>query len=653
MAQSSGLDKMSPRSIGCKKRNGVTSLAAGVSFFAMMMGSATAYAETLAGLLDLPDDFWMGGRVTQGISMGYDRYDDGVGFGPSQYTVQLQAEWTPSDSITIVSDFWLRGDWFYRLDDGDTTQPTGLQDFTAPPFLNRNDFNLSQNGTLMFPSPSGSTFGDDGRRNEVLDDFEEDIIKEISIRWADPEGRATLKVGKFQRGWGQADGLRLLDILNPQDLRQRGIFTDTDDLRLPVWSAAATFNFEPLGISAPFEALGMDNASLEVVYIPDNRHSEFVINNPTPNDAESGGYFGLPFPRLVDGQSGFGLPLLGVRLFEQETEAFDDFEIGARLKFDALGGQMTINGFYGYQDLPVTSLRGATLHIGTFVNDPNAPGVVNVPLDGPTTLGAVHAPGQYVDFLQSLAAGTAAPGQFPLIPFGCLDILNPAAGGAPCSVTADVNLDYTQRQKTVGFSFTRDMTEIKLGRKNVSPVLRLEATYEFDKPFNRTIIPDPFIPGQFAEGTPALVAFEDVSVVERDQISVLFGVDYNLWVPFWESQRSSIFITTQFFNIYTEDSEGLTFQSPYVLTNVEKHQQFLTQTYSMGLFNDKLILDGLAVWDIDKGGVAYRQRFDFATFGPQWKPRIEIGHFSGNPEQGLLAVWRKSDYVEFSLTYQF
>jgi hypothetical protein len=34
-------------------------------------------------------------------------------------------------------------------------------------------------------------------------------------------------------------------------------------------------------------------------------------------------------------------------------------------------------------------------------------------------------------------------------------------------------------------------------------------------------------------------------------------------------------------------------------------------------------------------------------------PRIEIGIFDGDTEEGLLAFYKNSDYVEFSLTYQF
>ena len=612
--------------------------------------SSTASAQSLSDALGLPDNVWVGGRLTQGTGVYFDRYgDDKVGIGPSQFVAQIQAEWTPNNNVTVVSDFWLRGDWYYDLDDGEAVGP-GTPDFSqGPPFRDRFDFQLTDNGSLVMPQP----FGNDGKESRFLDDFEEDIIREFSIALADSEGRANLKLGKFQRGWGQADGLRLLDILNPQDLRQRSIFTDTEDLRISQWSAALALDVNALGIGAPFTGLGMKNSSLEVVYTPIVRHSEFVVNNPTPNSSTSGGPFGLPFPRMVEGQSGFGMPLLGAKLTDKETEAWEDSEVGLRLKFDTLGGQATINGFYGFQDLPILVNTGATVHIGTFLGDENAIGVVNVPIDLATTIGAMNGPGQYVDFIQSLAAGTAAPGDFPLIPSGCLDILDPAGGGVPCSITADFDMDYTYRQKTVGFSFTRDMTEIRLGGKGVSPVLRLEAAYEFDKPFNKGTIDDPFIPGQVIVGTPALITTREDAVAERDQVSLLIGVDFNLWVPGWESQRSSIFMTTQFFEIYTEDADGLLFQAPYALTNVEEHQEFLTQTYSKGLFNDKVILDGLAIWDMDKGGVAFRQRIDFAVGGGSWKPRIELGYFGGKEEQGLLGLYKNSDYVEFSLTYQF
>ena len=598
---------------------------ASVSLAALLF-VAPAYAE----------DVWFGGRLKAGNGVFYDRLDDTSGQGPAQFILELQAEWSPNDNVTVIGDVWLRGDRFYDLDDGEFRAPA-FQNFTSPQsaFLDRFNMSASSDGSYLFPDP----FGASGKEQELLDDFDDEILRELSVRFTNDEGTLAVKVGKFQRGWGQADGLRLLDILNAQDLRQRTLLADTDEIRIPAWTIAVTAEIS-------------NDVSLELIYIPEVRHSEFVINNPTPNSQTSGGAFGFPFPRIIEGQTGFGMPLLGAHLTEREVEDWKNEEVGARLKFDAFGGEATLNVFYGYQDLPVVVNTGSTLHVGSFINDPAA-SVANVPLGLPTTIGAIHAPGQYVDFLQSLAGGTAAPGDFPLIPFGCLDILNPGAGGFPCSVTADFELDYTERQKTVGFSFTRDMGEWKFGPKNVSPVLRLEVAHELDKAFNRQVIEDPFIPGLFAKGTPALIGTKADTVTHRDQTSILIGFDYNMWLSGWKSQRSSIFVTSQFFNIKTKDHKNLMFQAPYALLDVEENQQYFTQTYSFGLRNDNVILDGLAVWDLSKDGFAYRQRVTFSTLGNKLIPRIEIGIFDGDTEEGLLAFYKNSDYVEFSLTYQF
>ena len=581
------------------------------------------------------EDFWFGGRLKVGDGVYFDRLDDSSGQGPSQFLIELQAEWVPNNNVTVIGDVWLRGDRFYGSDDGEFRAPA-LQNFTSPQSAFRDRFTMStsSDGSYLLPDP----FGASGKDQELLDDFDDEILRELSVRITNDEGTLAVKVGKFQRGWGQADGIRLLDILNAQDLRQRTLLADTDEIRIPAWTVAVTADIS-------------DDVSLEFIYIPEVRHSEFVINNPTPNSQTSGGAFGFPFPQIVEGQTGFGMPLLGAHLTEREVGSGDD-EFGMRLKFDAFGGEATVNMFYGYQDLPVVVNTGATLHIGSFINDPAA-SVANVPLGLPTTIGAIHAPGQYVDFLQSLAGGTAAPGDFPLIPFGCLDILNPGAGGLPCSVTADFELDYTERQKTIGFSFTRDMSQWKFGPKNVSPVLRFEFNHEFDKAFNRQVIEDPFIPGLLAKGTPALIGTKADTVTHRDQTSILIGFDYNMWLSVWKSQRSSIFVTSQFFNIKTKDHKNLMFQAPYALLEVEENQQYFTQTYSFGLRNDNVILDGLAVWDLSKDGFAYRQRVTFSAMGNKLIPRIEIGTFDGDTEEGLLALYKDSDYVEFSLTYQF
>ena len=132
-------------------------------------------------------------------------------------------------------------------------------------------FKLNESASGLPPTP----FGADGNEIRLLDNFDNDMIREISAKYRDPEGRFAVKVGKFQRGWGQSDGLRLLDILHPQDLRERFVLRDAEDTRIPTWMTSFDFDFRKLGIAKPFEAIGMGRPTLEVNWIPEGRHSDF------------------------------------------------------------------------------------------------------------------------------------------------------------------------------------------------------------------------------------------------------------------------------------------------------------------------------------------------------------------------------------------
>ena len=165
------------------------------------------------------DDFWYGGRLKVGTGTYIDRLDDSSnGAGPSQFVLELQAEWSPNDNVSVIGDIWLRGDRFYDLDDGEFKAPA-LQNFTSPQsaFLDRFNMSTSSNGTYSLPDP----FGASGKESELLDDFDDELLRELSIRFTNDKGTASVKIGKFQRGWGQADGIRILDIVNAQDLRHR------------------------------------------------------------------------------------------------------------------------------------------------------------------------------------------------------------------------------------------------------------------------------------------------------------------------------------------------------------------------------------------------------------------------------------------------
>jgi hypothetical protein len=606
------------------------------------------------------------GRVKTGTAVLLDLDGQDNEQGPSTSLAEIKLSYRPSSNWTLIGNFWLRGD---LNDPTYIEQQGGLKSLIAGPPFPSGTF---QHGTTSCNLAAREFCAD--YQNDSLDDFNDDIIREVSVKFRDKKRRFTVKAGKVQRGWGQSDGLRLIDILHSQDLRERFVFKDADEVRMPAWMISADFNFARMGIAAPFEAIGIHRPVLEV-NVAEVRHSNIVINNPTTSDRSSGGLFGLPWPDFTDvglpHQSGLGAVAFGATLRDREQDAFDDPELSVRLKFETLGGTMTVNGFWGYQDLPIANMEGAIVHVGSGVNDPNG-SVANVAVDHATLLAALWIPdltdptatvatagnpSGYLPFLRG-AAGLAPLTTSPLTALtagGCNDPVNdPGGAGLECSVSVDMVLDYTHKQKVVGFSFSRDLSQfMAFGRKNSSPSMRLEVSHEFDKPFNQATVPNPFVPGQLEQGAVANFVSPSVSIVERDVTSLMVGFDFPFWVPFWESQEKSVFTSFQWFNIHTDDAVNLMAQAPYGNALVESNQNYVTFLWSAPINRQRLVLEGLFIRNVDGHGTAYRQRIDFNYFGQHWRPRIEYQYFNGRKEVAPIGLFNDKDFIEFSLTYQF
>jgi len=608
------------------------------------------------------------GRIKMGASVLYDLPHQGNKAGPANWIVESKTTYRPNRQWSFIANFWLRGDMSSQFTSYDSPNG-GLPD--------HNDYSKNANFNLNSNSCSGinNYCAEMDDELEVLKDWE-DIIRELSVKYRDRKGRFTVKAGRFQRGWGQSDGLRLMDVLHAQDLRQRFAFTDSDELRLPALMISADFNFRKLGIDGPFKAIGMKNPRLEINFVPEVQTSNFIINNPTPSDRTSGGIFGLDWADVNDTtENGPGLVGLGFNLHDNKPNrlSLSDAEWSMRLKFGTLGGSATINAFYGQQDLPVTKLLGSTLIIGNGYNDPSK-ALGTASFDAATTEAVVHGQGGYLDWLRS--DGSLTHPFAALAPVGCG--VHPITGSTDpvenCSINGEVELDYDYRQFMLGFTFARDLSDfIRIGRKGSAPTVRLEMSHEFDHPFNRSIVypgavfdasPIVGLPaGSFvldgsyageATGSGVLAVEASRNIVKEDITSTMIGFDFPLWVPGWESQNKSIFTSLQIFDIYTHNSDqGLIQQSPYAFTEIQDHQNFVTFGWNAPLDNERLVLDGLYIRDFQGSGDYYRQRIDFNYFGDSWRPRVEIAHFSGDKESAPIGTFNNSDYVELSLTYQF
>lgn len=141
-------------------------------------------------------------------------------------------------------------------------------------------------------------------------------------------GGSFLRLGKQQVVWGQADGIKVLDVVNPQSYREF-ILDDFDDSRIPLWMA----NLEvPLGGAS----------DLQLLWIPDTTYHEL---------AEPGTPYELTSPLLVP----VAPPGLAVRVDEPDRpdDPWRDSDFGLRLRSNAAGWDFGLHYLYSYSDFPV------------------------------------------------------------------------------------------------------------------------------------------------------------------------------------------------------------------------------------------------------------------------------------------------------------
>jgi hypothetical protein len=145
-------------------------------------------------------------------------------------------------------------------------------------------------------------------------------------------GPAWLRVGKQQVVWGQADGLKVLDVVNPQDFREF-ILPSFEDSRIPLW----TLNGEiPIG-----------PAQLQLLWIPDPS-----AHHLPPQD----GTFAFTAPRLVGRRPPPGVAV-DLRDPDLPSHALHDSDGGARLTTFWHGFDLSANVLWHWEDIPIPFRR--------------------------------------------------------------------------------------------------------------------------------------------------------------------------------------------------------------------------------------------------------------------------------------------------------
>ncbi len=134
------------------------------------------------------------------------------------------------------------------------------------------------------------------------------------------------RIGKQQIVWGQADGLKVLDMVNPQKL-ETFILDDPEDSRIPLWTVNAEFQFS------------MD-VSLQALVIPDLTFNE---------NADRGSPYQVTSPQLVPTINGYS----SVFLMDVERPDSNEWEYGLRLSVFYAGWDIRVNYLRHFHDREV------------------------------------------------------------------------------------------------------------------------------------------------------------------------------------------------------------------------------------------------------------------------------------------------------------
>jgi len=144
-------------------------------------------------------------------------------------------------------------------------------------------------------------------------------------------GDTFVRLGKQQVVWGQADGLRVLDQVNPFDFREF-VLPEFEDRRIPLWTANAEI---PVG-----------DALLQVLWIPDRTYDDV----PAP-----GAPFAFTSP-LVSPQPRPGVPFT-IAEPDRPDDLLLDGDIGARVTAFVDGWDLSANYLFHHYDQAVYARR--------------------------------------------------------------------------------------------------------------------------------------------------------------------------------------------------------------------------------------------------------------------------------------------------------
>jgi len=423
-----------------------------------------------------------------------------------------------------------------------------------------------------------------------------------------PTDRLKLRIGRQFISWGETDGFRLLDVINPQDLRfsppaAPNLF-NLDESRIPSWGLRMLYTVRPVS-----------NTILEFFALPGSldeakeRVDEFMgANDTTDRKVRYGRWSAHPETRLMlAGRNAFGnllaSPIIGPGCFTMNPatcvilpttsrelpDAGDSWKIGTRVTH-AIG---KLNFGFGY--------------IWGF--NPQASDMV---------------------FKLKSTRLIQCPGTAPPVP--------------PLCTQAFASLVNDRTNIFAGhFNYTVD----QLATIPVNTAIRGEMAFYPSQPYNISQYP-----GLFGLKASANPKYPD-GIVEKNTLRYALGFDRSTLIPFlqddpWRPFRMSFQI---FQRIIFDHENGIhPFSSAEQIKTVTTNFTFRVST---GYLGDTILPDVFLSYD----PAGYWSANPAVTYAPPWNEKISLSligaFYGGHNKFANLGLFSEKDSIFLKMRYQF
>ncbi len=262
------------------------------------------------------------GYINQSVSYGTvdgDWIDNKKGFNSYLTQALLEATYQPTTNVSLFGSLKFNADWAYGMYSGRSE-------------WRDKQFNEARDRLFIFDEPR-------------------DYINEFHLTW---ENKGFyIRAGKQIVSWGQTDGFRLMDQINPVDMRRGMTDVQFENTIMPIWLLRTEYR-------AAVQTNWLQDLNFQFVFNPNADSPRELFNQIWPGNTNFGTW--APYKTIsLGGAYPFDYAYMGS--FDEDISAPQSFDpqgyaYALKVSGNVLDARVSLNGYYGRDHDPAIRVTG-------------------------------------------------------------------------------------------------------------------------------------------------------------------------------------------------------------------------------------------------------------------------------------------------------